>query len=152
MLRPLIPFLPGFKASCLTVGVLNLLIVGGLFAKGLMVAMGEYAVPQAQLDSAHYYDAIFWVYVHMLLIGLLIAALGIWVRDGKAQLWLSRVLCGMHVVYMVLDFRSSDSPLGNGLYQGAASLIPAFICVFFVLLFLNLSLGKVRQGNGASAS
>ena len=61
MKKPL-SFLPGFKASCLTVCILYIFLAGGLFARGLMVAMAEYQVPQAQLDSPHYYDAIFWVY------------------------------------------------------------------------------------------
>jgi hypothetical protein len=144
MQKPLY-FLPGFKASCLTVCILYILLVGSLFARGLMDSMAEYQVPQAQLDSPYYYDAILWVYSHMLILGLLIGAVGILVKEGKAQLWLSRLICGVHVYYVYLDFRSSDSALGNALYKGPASIMPALIGLTVTLLFLHLSLGKAGK-------
>jgi hypothetical protein len=135
-------FLPGFRVSCFIVCGLYTFLAGGLFAKGLMKAMGEYQVPQAQLESPHYYDAIFWVYTHMLIIGFLIGAIGWLVQDGKAQVWLSRIICAAHVFYTFLDARSSESALGNGLYKGPASIIPAIIGCMVMLLFLHLSFGK----------
>jgi hypothetical protein len=143
MKKPL-SFLPGFKVSCWIVCILYALLAGSLFARGLMTAMAEYQVPQAQLESPHYYDAIFWVYSHMLVIGLLIGAMGWLVQDGKAQVWLSRLICMVHVYYVVLDFRSSDSALGNALYKGPASIMPAIIGLIVTLLFLHLSFGKAN--------
>ena len=144
MKKPL-SFLPGFKASCLIVCGLYIFLTGGLFAQGLMTAMGKYEVPQAQLDSPHYFDAILFVYVEMLILGLLIGGMGLWVTEGRAQVWLARLICGAHVVFTFMDFRSSDSPLGNALYKTPASIIPALICLVVTLLFLHLSFGKADQ-------
>jgi hypothetical protein len=143
MHKPL-KFLPGFKVSCLIVCGLDVVLAGGLFAKGLMESMAEYKVPPATLASPHYYDAIFWVYAHMIVIGLIIGGIGLLVKEGKAQLWLSRLLLVVHCFYAFLDFRSSDSVLGNGLYQGEASILPAFIGTLMALLFLHLSFGKAE--------
>jgi hypothetical protein len=108
-----------------------------------MSAMGKYQVPQATLDSPHYYNAIFWVYSEMLVLGLLIGAMGWLVQEAKAQIWLSRIICAAHVFFTWLDTSASDSPLGNALYKGPASNFPAIICLFVTLLFLHLSFGKV---------
>ncbi len=141
-------FLPGFKASCLIVCGLYVFLTGGLFGQGLMTAMGSYQVPQAQLDSPHYYDAIFWVYSEMLILGLLIGAIGWLVTEGRAQLWLARLLCAAQFYFMFLDFRASDSALGNALYKGPASIVPALICLVVTVLFLHLSFGKVDAKAG----
>ncbi len=140
-----ISFLPSFKASCLIVCGLYIFLTGGLFAQGLMTAMAGYEVPQLQLDSPHYFDAILWVYVEMLILGLLIGGMGMWVTEGKAQVWLARLICGAHVVFTFMDVRSSDSPLGNALYKTLASIIPAIVCLVVTLLFLHLSFGKATN-------
>ena len=107
--------------------------------------MAEYQVPQAQLDSPHYYDAIFWVYSHMLILGLLIGAIGWLVKEAKTQIWLSRLIFIVHVYYTILDFKSSDSAVGNALYKGPASIFPAIIALLVTLLFLHLSFGKATN-------
>jgi hypothetical protein len=145
MKKPL-KFLPGFKATCLTVCILYIILTGGLFAQGLMHAMGSYQVPQATLDSPHYYNAIFWVYSEMLVMGLMIGAIGLLVKEAKAQIWLSRLLCATQAFFTWLDASASDSALGNGLYKGPASLMPAVICLVVTLLFLHLSFGKADAG------
>lgn len=38
--------------------------------------MAEFEVPAAQLTSPHYQDAIFWVYLHMLVIGAIVGLMG----------------------------------------------------------------------------
>jgi hypothetical protein len=124
-----------FRTSCLVVCVLYALLAGSILVRGAEASMAPFGVPSAVLASAHYQDAIFWVYSHQLVLGLLIGALGFVVVDPRAQLVLSRVLFAAHVYYAFLDFRSSDSPLGNALYQGPASLAPAIVCVVVGVLF-----------------
>jgi hypothetical protein len=137
-------YLPGFKVTCLLVGALYVLIAGSLFIKGLMKSMAQYQVPSHLLASPHYYDAVLWVYMHTLIIGLIIGALGWYSKNVIFQKRMSRVLFAAHLVYTYLDFRSSDTILGNGLYQGLASVLPAIISLLATLLFLNLSLGGHR--------
>lgn len=149
MKKPL-AFLPGFKVTCLLVSGAYTLLAGGMFLRGLMDSMAAYQVPRALLDSPHYYDAIFWVYFHMLMIGFLIGGMGLLVREAKAQVWLSRLLCIVHVYYAILDIRSSDSPLGNALYKGPASIFPAIVGILVMLLFLHLSFGKESKAMSGS--
>jgi len=133
-------FLPGFKATCLTVGIVDVFLAGSLFARGLMQSLAEFKVPAEILASPHYFDAMLWVYVHMIVIGLIIGCVGYYADATNLLLQkrLSVLLFVVHLFYTYLDFRSSDSALGNGLYQGAASVFPAVISLVITLLFLQL--------------
>ena len=111
-----------------------------MFLRGLMSSMAEYGVPPEILSSLHYYDAIFWVYTHMLVLGVLIGAFGLYVESRKSRHRVSLLLFLAHAVYTCLDFRSSDSVLGNGLYKGPLSLVPAIIGLIVTLLFLHLAI------------
>ncbi len=133
------PFL-SFKATCLFVGGLDIFLAGGLFVQGLMKSMSNYNVPTSILASPHYYDAIFWVYTHMIVIGLIIGCVGLYAENFKLKKRLSILLFFAHLFYTYLDFRSSDSYFGNGLYQGTASVFPAIVSLLITLLFLNLSI------------
>jgi hypothetical protein len=137
-------YLPGFRVTCMSVCVLYVLIAGSLFIRGLMKSMAQYRVPTHLLASPHYYDAVLWVYMHMLMMGLIIGALGWYSKNVVFQQRMSRVLFAAHLIYTYLDFRSSDTFLGNGLYQGIASVLPAVVSLVVTLLFLNLSFGGRR--------
>jgi hypothetical protein len=133
-------FLPGFKTTYLTVGILYVLMAGSLFLRGLMNSMREFKVPEIILQSPYYYDSIYWVYTHMMMIGLILCVTGLYASEPKLKKGLSVLLFLVHVYYTYLDFRTSDSVLGNGLYQGPASLFPAVITLCITILFLHLSL------------
>lgn len=135
-------WLPGFRNTCLIVSVLDVLLAAGVLLRGIRPSMAQFGVPQAVLDSPHYTDAIFWVYSHMLVIGLIIGVLGWYAESPALRQAMARLLLAAHLFYTVLDFRASDSLLGNGLYQGPASLIPAFISLFMTVLFAHLSFCK----------
>lgn len=135
-------FLPGFKATCLLVGVLNILMAGSMLVKGVIPGMAQFKVPEQILASPHYEDAMFWVFLHMFMIGVLIILIGILAENPVKQVWVARVLVLMHGVYAFLDIRSSDNSFGNALYQGPESVIPVFVDLFYILLFLRLSFSK----------
>jgi hypothetical protein len=105
-----------------------------------MVSMAEFKVPKIILDSAHYYDAILWVYVHMMVIGLLIVIIGYSVNDLNKQKWIAALLFMVTAFYVYLDFRSADWAYGNALYQGESSIIPAIIGLLVNLLFFQLAM------------
>ena len=119
-------------------GILFIFLSLSLFAKGLMLSMAEFKVPTELLNSPHYYDAILWVYVHMTVLGILIFLLGYAVTDPKKQQLITLLLFLITSVYTYLDFRSSDSALGNGLYQGESSVVPAFISLLVNMVLLQL--------------
>ncbi len=120
------------------IGILFIFLSLSLFAKGLMLSMAEFNVPTEVLNSPHYYDAILWVYVHMIVLGILIFLLGYAVTDPKKQQLITLLLFLITSVYTYLDFRSSDSALGNGLYQGESSVVPAFISLLVNMVLLQL--------------
>ena len=121
-------------------GYTFMLLPMSLFAKGLMVSMAEFKVPEIILDSAHYYDAILWVYVHMMVIGLLIVIICYSVNDLNKQKWIAALLFMVTAFYVYLDFRSADWAYGNALYQGESSIIPAIIGLLVNLLFFQLAI------------
>ena len=138
--------IPGFKATCIIVGTLDILLAGSMFAKGVIKGMAEFKVPPAQLASPHYADAMFWVFLHMFMIGVLIITIGLLAENPAKKVWAARALVLMHCVYAFLDIQTSDNYFGNALYQGPRSVIPVFIDVLYILLFLRLSFaGRVKK-------
>ena len=79
-------------------------------------------------------------------LGALIIAIGLRVTDPGARTTGSPLLFAAHVYYSYLDLRTSDSALGNGLYQGDASLMPALFAVCFTAFFGYLSISKAATG------
>ncbi len=134
--------LPGFKATCIIVGTLDILFASSMFAQGVMQGMAEFKVPQNLLTSPHYADAMFWVFLHMFMIGVLIITIGLLAESPLKKVWVARVLVLMHCVYAFLDIQTSDNYFGNALYQGPRSVIPVIIDLFYILLFLRLSFPK----------
>jgi hypothetical protein len=131
---------PNFKRTFLIVGYTFILLSISLFTKGLMVSMAQFEVPDFILKSAYYYDAILWVYVHMMVIGLLILIIGYSVDDLNKQKWIACLLFIVTGFYFYLDFRSADWAFGNALYKGESSIIPAIIGLFVNLLFFQLAI------------
>lgn len=131
--------LPRFRATCLTVCVLNVLIGGSILLRG-MASMEPFGVPEATLASPHYADAIFWVYSHMVVIGVITGVVGWYAKTAPLQRAFARVMLAAHAYYTFLDVRASDSALGTGLYQGPESVMPAVIAGLMTLMFLHLSL------------
>ncbi len=132
--------LPNFRVTFLIIGFTFILLPLMLFTKGLMMSMAEFKVPDVILNSSHYFDALLWVYVHMMVIGLLIVVIGYSVNDLNKQKWISVLLFLVTSFYTYLDFRSADWILGNALYKGESSIVPAIISLLVNLLFLQLAI------------
>lgn len=133
-------WLPGFRASCVGVGVVYVLLSLSLFARGMAAAMAEYGVPAEVLAAPHYIDAISWVYVHMAVLGLAIAVVGWFAESARLKAVFARLMVAAHVVYVFLDFRSAEWALGTGLYEGPRSLGPAIVATIVLGLFVHLAL------------
>jgi Na+-transporting methylmalonyl-CoA/oxaloacetate decarboxylase gamma subunit len=128
----------GFKYTFACVGIVFMFLSFSLYAKGFMESMAIYQVPAPILTSEHYYDAIVWVYTHMFFIGVILVAMGFSVTEMEKQKWVALLITFITAVYTFLDFRTSDSALGNGLYKGEGSVFPAFISAVTCLLFLRV--------------
>ena len=145
------PPIPGYKTICTVVGALYVLLGASMVARGAVAVMSQFQVPDVVLGSPQFQDFFHWVFVHMMVLGLMIAMLGRFVEDGRAQ----RVVAGMLVLvelhYTYLDVRTSDSALGSGLYKGSGSLVPPIIDVLVTLAFAYLAVRGPRKAT-ASAS
>ena len=130
--------LPGFKSTCLIVGILNVTFFLMMVSQGVMKGMAEFKIPENLLSSPYYSDAMFWVFLHMAMLGVLITLLGFGVESPNRQQWISAILVAVFGVYLFLDIRTSDNPFGTALYQGPRSLFPVFIDFLYILLFLRL--------------
>jgi len=137
--------LPGFRATCLGVCGLYVLIGGSILARGARASMEPFGVPESTLASPHYGDAIFWVYLHMVVIGLVVGVVGLTAEGDRLKRWFSRLLFSAHVIYTALDVRSSDSVLGNGLYRGPGSIFPAIICLVVTISFAHLAFCRAAR-------
>ncbi len=138
--------LPGFKGTYITVGGLFVLLASSMLFRGIPENMAQFNVPSEILNAPHYLDAMWWTYSHMLILGLVIGLIGILAEGVKLKVWMSRLLLMANLYYVFLDVRSSDSALGNGLYEGEASLIPAIIGSVITLLFLQLVVRDLWRG------
>jgi hypothetical protein len=132
-------WLPSFKATCATAGIVYVLVGGRILLQGAKESMGPFGVPPAVLDSPHYADAIRWVYLHMVVLGVLMLVVGFTAEGDRLKRWFARAMLAAHVVYTFLDARSSESVLGTGLYRGPASIVPAIICLIVLVLFAHAS-------------
>jgi hypothetical protein len=110
----------------LIVGFTFILLPLGLFTKGLMHSMAEFKVPEPILNSSHYFDAILWVYLHMIVIGILILIIGYSVNDFNKQKWIAILLLLVTAFYTYLDFRSADWIFENALYKGEVKVTHTF--------------------------
>lgn len=134
--------LPGFRKTCLGVCGLYVVLASGILIRGAEASMQEFAVPAAVLTAPHYQDAIFWVYLHMLVIGAIIGLMGHRAEEPRLQRDFSRLMFVASAVYTWLDLRASDSPLGEALYRGPGSLLPFFVCLLTTVLFGRLALTR----------
>ena len=141
---PLAVVLPGFRASCLVLSALYVLLAGSLLVRGPMVAMADYAVPAQTLASPHYADAMFWVFLHMAMIGLLVATVGWFAEGARMQRAFARVMLGAQSFYFFLDVRTADWPLGNALYKGPGSLGPVVVGAIALAVWIRLNVVKAR--------
>jgi hypothetical protein len=114
-----------------------------MLARGIPVAMAGYGVPDGLLKDALYVDAMTWVFLHMLFIGLLTLVLGVTSRDGRQQRVFARLLLVAVSVYLFLDVRSADWPLGTALYKGPGSLGPVVVGAVALLLWARLAVVRM---------
>ncbi len=146
--------LPGFRASCLGLAATYILLAGSILARGPMVAMADYRVPAATLASPHYADAMTWVFLHMTMLGAILGVVGWYADDIRFQRPFVRLWLVAQGIYLFLDVRAADWPLGTALYKGRGSLGPAVVGAVAVVLWLRLNVVRAvpRPEPGPRAS
>jgi hypothetical protein len=138
--------LPRFKTSCVVVGILYVLLGASVLVRGGAASLAEFGVPADTLASPHYADAIWWVYTHMIVIGLMTGVVGWFAQGVQLKRSFARLMFVAHIYYVILDVRASDSLLGSGLYEGPASIVPAIIGALVMLVFAHMSVCRTALG------
>jgi hypothetical protein len=141
-------YVPGFKPIATAIGIVYVLLASSMLARGAEAAMRPFGVPEPVLSSPYYADCFHFMFVHMVVLGITTVMLGRFVTHGPWQRMVARVLCVINVHYAYLDFRTSDSVLGNALYRGAETLGPPVIGVVVALCWAYLGLRSVRAATG----
>jgi hypothetical protein len=131
--------IPGYKRILMALGILYVILAGSVLVQGIEKFMAPFGLPDSTLASPHYEDAMTWVYVHMTVLGMILFVVGWASRDLRFQRIFVRAMALAQGVYLFLDLRTSDTPLGNGLYKGPESAIPAIMGFCFFCLFVFLS-------------
>ena len=141
------PELPGFRATAIGIGATWSLLALSMLVRGIPSAMASYGVPDGLLGSTHYVDAMTWVFLHMLFIGLITVVVGTTSHDGRQQRWFAGLMLTAVSVYTLLDIRSADWPLGSALYKGPGSLGPVVVDLVALLLWARLALTRLPSAS-----
>jgi hypothetical protein len=133
-----------FRRVCTIAGALYVLLSANILISGVESSLAPFGVPPEALASPHYEDAIVWTYTHMLVLGSIIIFVGRRVESPRAQRTFAHLMIAAHAVYLYLDVRTSDTPLGNALYKGPASAMPAAIVLVMLLAFVVVAIVQRR--------
>ncbi len=131
--------LPRFRTTYLLIGGLYVLLSANILLQGVSASMEPFGVPTDVLDSPYYENAIWWVYTHMLVLGMVMCVIGQFAKEKALKLWISRALLVAHLYYTYLDFQASDSVVGTALYKGPASVAPAVIALLATMLLARFA-------------
>jgi len=148
MAAPSTTILPGYKAICTSVGVCYVLLGASMVLQGAQAAMAPFGLPASTLASPHFGDFFHWVFTHMMVLGVMIVMLARFVERGSQQRLVARIILLLELHYTYLDLRTSDSILGNSLYQGPRTLVPPFIDAMVCAAFAYLSVRRLRAVEG----
>lgn len=139
-----------FRMGCLVVGAIHVFFGSMVLLRGAQSSLVAFEVPPEILRSANYLDAIRWVYVHQLCLGLTIALVGCFAQSPALKRNFCRLMLLVNATYTFLDFGASDSIVGNSLYKGPMSLVPGFIALSCTLIFLCLVLVERSRATQAN--
>jgi hypothetical protein len=127
--------LPGYRLVCTLVGVLYGVLGASMKLRGPRAAMAGFGVPPEVLDAPHFADFFQFLFLHMMVIGLLVGVLGWQVMGAARQRAVARVLGALELGYACFDLRTADWVLGSRLYTGPGSLVPPMLDLALALAF-----------------
>ena len=138
-------FVPGWKLIGTVIGAVYCLLGGSMLLQGVQAVMQPFGLPESTLASPHFADFFHFLFVHMVVLGIMTVLLARFVTEGRYQRIAAWLLCAINVHYTYLDLRTSDSAFGNALYRGPNTLVPPAIDVVVVLCWLYLALRPMRS-------
>lgn len=142
------PPIRGFRAVFTVVGGLYVLMAASMLVRGVGV-LRDFGVPEPLLRAPVLEDFFLFFYELMAFVGVLIVTFGHTVTTRRAQVAAALVLALGNLAFAVRDLATSDSPFGNQLYRGDATLVFVAIDVALAAAFGALVILGARPAPAA---
>lgn len=144
--------IPGFRIVFTIIGVLYALMAASALVRGVSF-LRDFGVSEADLASPVLNDFFSFFYQLMAYLGGLMVLLGWVTREGRAQIAVSAALSLANFGLGFRDLETSDSPFGNQLYRGDATMVFVLIDFAIAATFGALALlGWLSSRRGTDAS
>lgn len=122
--------IPGFRIVFTIIGVLYALMATSALVRGVSF-LRDFGVSEADLASPVLIDFFSFFYQLMAYVGALMVLFGWVTREGRTQIAVSAALSLANVGFGLRDLATSDSPFGNQLYRGDATMV--FVLIDFAI-------------------
>lgn len=134
-----------FRIVLTVTGSLYFLMASSMLVRGAEV-LGDFAVSPELFGHPVLQDFFSYFYQFMAFVGVLKILLGHVARERSTQFLVALVLFASSVLTALRDLSTSDSALGNRLYEGDATLVFVAISVAYALAYAALAWGARPGG------
>lgn len=124
----------GFKTTFTVVGVIYTLMAGSYLVQGPDVLL-EFGVAKELVAEPVLQDFFSFFYQLMAYVGVLTVVCGHVARERRTQMIAAGTFCLANVLFMLRDLSTSDSSMGNSLYEGEKTLVFVAISLTLALIF-----------------
>lgn len=138
------PPLRGFKTTFTVVGAVYALMAGSWVVTGPRVLL-EFGVSESLVAEPVLVDFFDFFYQLMAYVGVLTIVCGHIARERKTQTFAAAVFCAANFLFMLRDMSTSDSAMGNSLYEGDKTLVFVFVDLTLVLIFGSFVVRGLRR-------
>jgi len=134
----------GFKTTFTVVGVIYALMASTYLVQGPEVLL-EFGVDEELVAEPILRDFFSFFYQLMAFIGVLTVVCGHVARERRTQMIAAGAFTIANVFFMLRDLSTSDSSMGNSLYEGDKTLVFVAINLTLVLIFGSFLVRGLRQ-------
>jgi len=126
--------IPGYRTVCTVLGVLYVLMASSALVRG-PEALVDFGVTAETVADPVLRDFFSFLYQLMAFVGVVMVAVGWTVRARRDQVVIAVLFCVANVLSAVRDLSTSDSALGNRLYEGDATLFFVAVGLAYATVF-----------------
>lgn len=135
--------LRAFKPVFTAIGVTYVILASSMLLRGVAV-LRDFAVPDVIVASPVMNDFFTFFYQLMAVYGVLMVLFA-QVTRGDAQRYVAAAFFALNVLATLRDLSTSDSPYGNRLYRGEATMVFVYLDALFATLFAAVALSRARS-------
>jgi hypothetical protein len=139
----------GFKPVFTVIGAVYTLLASSMLVRGVGV-LRDFEVPPELVSAPVLEDFFMFFYQAMALIGVLTVLFGHVTKGRSRQLLVAGIFCAANSLTALRDLATSDSPFGNRLYRGEATLVFVYIDVVLAVAFGALVVLGLRVSRSPS--